>query len=605
MGEVIDISKAFGKKLIGRDGVIGIEDSEPSPLPVIPGGGLNRRRPAPRSSPRRRLNRRPESLERDQLRALGVDPELVDLSTLQLPMPVLQQIQKDAKKFDPIEKDITQLETYKKRPLLFWQHELGVPIWKWREDKPPHGWRVGDPVPLWSKQREIIEAMVKHRKVACKSGHAIGKTFDAAGIALYLLYVWHAIVLTTAPTYRQVRRALWGEIHYLFNRAKNPLGGKLNQLSLDLDDRWFMEGFATDKPEFNITGIHEENVAVIVDEAGGIDPAVIEALEGVLTSENSFVLFIGNPLDASGPFADAFKPNSGFHKMTISCYDCPNIRYNRLIYPKLVSPKWVVDKEKKWKGSPLFQSRVLGEFPDEGTDTLIPLRYLQAAMDRELSQDRIVTFGLDVARQGNDSSVYGCRWASGNFRIVDQTQKERTNETAGRMKNLYNRMVPSPERLEEKMREALRRDGMSESEVRKAEIDVPIPAINVDDIGVGGGVTDMLLEDDYPVNGINVGESPDFKQEEDAKLFLNKRAQYYWKLRNAYIEGRVDIDDEELMFELSKIRVEFMRSGKIKIVDKDIIKKELKGRSPDRAESQMLAFAEDEATTEQDLVRFI
>ena len=55
---------------------------------------------------------------------------------------------------------------------------------------------------------------------------------------------------------------------------------------------------------------------------------------------------------------------------------------------------------------------------------------------------------------------------------------------------------------------------------------------------------------------------------------------------------------------MNKIRIEFLRSGKIKIVDKEILKKEL-GKSPDRAESLMLAYSEDFSETNSDLVRFI
>ena len=33
------------------------------------------------------------------------------------------------------------------------------------------------------------------------------------------------------------------------------------------------------------------------------------------------------------------------------------------------------------------------------------------------------------------------------------------------------------------------------------------PVINIDDIGLGGGVTDNLIRKGFPVNGINVGVS--------------------------------------------------------------------------------------------------
>lgn len=556
------------------------------------------------------------------------DQELEDLINLPLVQPILQNYEKIQKKIDPLTKEINMLRRYRRNPLLFWRDELGVPIDRWRDDKPPKSWRPGDPLPLWSKQREIIEALVKHRKVAVKSGHGVGKTFLAGGLSLYLAYVWHCIGLTTAPTFRQVRRALWGEIHYLFNNAINPLGGKLNQVSLDLGDKWFVEGFATDKPMENITGIHEENIFVIIDEAGGVVDLTFEAIEGLLTSENSFVLYIGNPINSEGPFADAFKPNSPFYKVTVSCYDLPNIKYGNNFYTKLTSHQWVKDKETKWgKDSNMFKIKVLGEFPEEGKDTLIPIRYIEAALQRakdgSMPPDCVVAFGLDVARQGSDASVFGALYASGLLRILETTNKKRETETAGLMEVLYKQYAPSKEEgqpkpieNEEGILEALSKIGREEGdkweEKKKEELVNFRPPVNVDDTGLGGGVTDILIEQGLPVNGIITGEAPDENDEriDHPELFLNKRAQYYWYLRTRFVDGTIAIEDEELAFELSKIRIEFLKGGggKIKIVDKETLKKAPPigiGRSPDRADMAMLACSKEVAESDGEMVRFL
>lgn len=572
----------------------------------------------PTPTPKRKLLKRTQPLpgtsnaqQQPSQTVMSFDPEIQDLLSTPLLVPILQQFDQVKQKFDPIEKEINILKRYRKNPLFFVRDELGIPIDAWRDDKPPKSWSPGGPMPLWSKQREILQALVDHRKVAVKSGHGVGKTFIAGLSAIYLAYVWHCVGLTTAPTFRQVRRALWGEIHWMFNNAKNPLGGKMNQVSLDLGDKWFVEGFATDKPMENITGIHEENVFVIVDEAGGVPDLTFEAIEGILTSENSFVLYIGNPINAEGPFADAFKPNSPFHKVTISCYDCPNVKYASNIYPKLTSYKWVKEKETKWgTQSNMFKIRVLGEFPDENRDTLIPIRYIESALQRgidgTMAPDRIMGFGLDVARQGSDSSVFGAKYESGLFRILEMTNKKRETETAGQMKVLYDQFSPKPIR---DLREVEKMLGKNPDKIKQEE-EQPVPPINVDDIGVGGGVVDMLIEDEYPVNGINVGEKPDPFEDisEKPELFLNKRAQYFWKLRTLFMNERVAIEDDELAFELSKIRVEFLRSGKIKIVDKDTLKKappEGIGRSPDRAECMMLTYSKEVSETSVEMVRFI
>ena len=65
----------------------------------------------------------------------------------------------------------------------------------------------------WEKQVEIACSVRDHKKTAVKSCHDSGKTADAARIGLWFLYSFQpSIVLTTAPTYRQVEELLWREI---------------------------------------------------------------------------------------------------------------------------------------------------------------------------------------------------------------------------------------------------------------------------------------------------------------------------------------------------------------------------------------------------------
>jgi len=482
------------------------------------------------------------------------------------------------------------MKAYRRNPLLFVKHELGIPIDVWKDDLPPKGWTPGlYGMPLWSKQRAILRSLAEHKKVAVKSCHASGKTFIAAIAALYFHYAWHALGITTAPTFRQVRRALWGEIHYHYNRSAKPLGSKLTQTTIESGDKWFVEGFATDDPEANLPGLHEEKVFVIIDEAGGCDPRLFEMIETILTSADSFVLMIGNPYDSSSPFADAFKPGSGFKTFTISSWDIPNVKHQKLIYPKLQEPAWAERMVKKYGANdPWVVPRVFGEFPDQGEQVLIAQRYIQLALERELEEDKVVSLGVDVARKGTDRTVIGVRWRSGKFRIAMVSAKERVDETIGRVKNVWNQYLS------------------------KAEDKENGPAINVDDIGVGGGVTDGLATDGLPVNGINVSEAPEPDEDttqEECDRYLNKRAQYYWKLKLLHEHNKIAYDDEDLAFELSKIDTEFGRGqgrkDKVRIEEKDKTRDKLRGRSPDLADAMMLAFAVDDSDSSNSYIRWV
>ncbi len=128
--------------------------------------------PPPNPTPHRLVQRRRPLAEETPWE----DPELEEMLGFPVRVPNLRrQVQKEKKEEDQIEKEIDLMQKYREKPLLFWKDELGIPINIWPNDKPPRDWEPGDPVPLWSKQREIINALVQHRKVAVKSGHGVGK----------------------------------------------------------------------------------------------------------------------------------------------------------------------------------------------------------------------------------------------------------------------------------------------------------------------------------------------------------------------------------------------------------------------------------------------
>ena len=61
----------------------------------------------------------------------------------------------------------------------------------------------------WEAQEEIAGLLAQHRRVAVKAANGVGKTFLAADLVLWFLYCFRpSIVLTTAPTWRQVETLL-------------------------------------------------------------------------------------------------------------------------------------------------------------------------------------------------------------------------------------------------------------------------------------------------------------------------------------------------------------------------------------------------------------
>lgn len=463
-------------------------------------------------------------------------------------------------------------------PVRFCQEWLCADPNPWPNDMPPEGWTPSQGYPLWSKQREILGALLLHRKVAVKSAHGTGKSYIGSLAALVLSYVFQAIVVTTAPTFRQVRKVIWGEIHAIHGMANAmlkreglSLGGRLNQTELIMGPKWYVIGFSTDDPNY-LQGIHDERVFLIVDEASGWPKELYDSAEGILTSPECYVLLIGNPTDPVGEFAKAFEPGSDYHTISVSAFDSPNVRAGRNIYPKLVACDWPERMKRRWgEDSPMYKARVLAEFPEETEDSLIPYRYIQAALDRDLPEEEpIVSFGLDVARYGDDRTVFASKRLNGKFRIIWIHQGHSLTETSGRVIATWRELCEADESTEDAW-------------------------VNVDDIGLGGGVTDILIDEDVPCDGVNVGESPadSIDDWDHMEKFLNKRAQYFFRLRRAFMEGRVDIDDEDLARELSRIKYQYTRQGKIKIEAKEDFKK-VNGFSPDLADCMMLAFSTEE-----------
>ena len=97
-----------------------------------------------------------------------------------------------------------------------------------------------------------------------------------------------------------------------------------------------------------------------------------------MTSAHARMLLLGNPTSLAGYFYDAFhKRRSLWKTVHISAFDTPNLiaaaasATAELTHPMLVTPKWVTEAEVNFgRESPMYQIRVLGDFPSEADDTL-------------------------------------------------------------------------------------------------------------------------------------------------------------------------------------------------------------------------------------------
>ncbi len=426
-------------------------------------------------------------------------------------------------------------------------------------------WR-GDPVGFvrerlgcepWTKQAAILEAVRDHERVAVRSCNGSGKTFIAAHVVIWwLMCNSRATAVTTAPTDRQVRRLLWREIASIHHANRDFIGGKIAGASLELDQHRVGFGFSTNRPE-RFQGFHRPNMLFVVDEASGVDELIFTAIEGSLTSETAKVLIIGNPTNLSGYFYDAFHRSRALWKTVhISAFDTPNLSAatTRCGSEGLVTRKWVEEARDMWgEESPEYQIRVLGEFPEVENDTLIPLRLIEAAVDRQIEDEddsEYTVMGLDIARFGNNRTV-AC------IRIGDTVTDLITLPNADTMSTT----------------------GSAVDIARLHDAD----AINVDEVGIGAGVLDRMREIGcHFATGINAGA-----RAANNNRYANLRAELYDGLKSRFHKGTIAIpNDPELISELASITYTFTSRGQLLLNNK-----RNGNRSPDKADAVMLAFA--------------
>lgn len=474
------------------------------------------------------------------------------------------------------------LDTYRSIPKDFYKDILGVSSWE--------------------LQDQILEAVFRYPEVAVKSCHGTGKSWNAARIAITFLSTHPgSIVITTAPTARQVTDVLWRELRTAHANSKFEIGGHLTKTGLEFAPDWYAIGLSTTEPD-RFQGYHADDVLVIADEAAGIEEPIYEGIRAITSNQNAHVLLIGNPTTLEGTFYESF--NGAQAKMvkqfTISAFDTPNFKANNienladllsffeapegvdeleyfasvsktlvLPYPALISPAWVYQRYLEWgTETPMWAARVMGEFPSQAENTLIPLNMIEGCMDEDYRREHgwevaegSTEYGVDVARFGSDRTVIIQR-NGGNVIEPIILSKKSTDETAHFLVNTIN-----PEEWYSKLK--------------------------IDDTGVGGGVTDLLnrLRNDnptwrYTVVPINFGSEPSNKDK-----FYNKRAEMFWNLRDLIIQKKIALPKNTLLAnELASIRYEYTGKSQIKIEAKDEIKKRL-GKSPDIADALALAFA--------------
>ena len=413
-------------------------------------------------------------------------------------------------------------------------------------------------------QCELLEAVANPeiRRVTCRSGHGVGKSSAVAMAA-----IWHVLMrvpsktVVTAPTSAQLFDACFAEMKNIAKRLKPPFDDLLEIKSDRIELKSSPESTfiscrtsRQEQPEA-LAGVHSPSTLLLADESSGIPESVFEAASGSMSGIHATTVLTGNPTRNTGFFYDTHnRLKENWYTMHVSCIDS-----------KRVSDDFVNDMKNRYgEDSPAYHVRVLGNFPPSESDTVIPVALIDHAMknDIKVHEDTVSIWALDVARQGNDSSVL-CKRQGPVIHPLTVWNNLDLMQLSGAVKAEYDAVSSSKKPVE----------------------------IIVDSVGLGAGVLDRLRELGLPARGLNVSERSMQKE-----TYINLRAELWFKCK-AWLEG-MDVKiphDDRLWAELAAPRYHFTSSGKIQVESKEAMKK--RGiNSPDRADAVCLSLANEMTT---------
>lgn len=472
-------------------------------------------------------------------------------------------------------------------------------------------------------QEDALNIIDENERTAIKACHNQGKTFISSRYAVkFLVTNEDSVVISTAPTFNQVKNIFWAELRQAVVRSKIPLGGKLNTTEWRLAEKWYALGFSPRAEAGSIAdgestastfqGFHAKNILIIFDEATGIPDNIWDMAEGLMTSANVKFLAIGNPTSKRSRFYKTFSDKE-WAKVTITCFDSPNLKINgihnkdvlklhvdkykrqtdegskkylkcyKVARPEFLTASWVVSKVAKWGFThPLTLSKVFGEFPETAPDALVSLGDVERAQARTYNPtitDRKV-LGLDPARLGTDDSVF--TGLHGKQQIdYDRYSKFDEVEVAG----------------------------LAIKKINTIMYDVFI----VDETGIGGGIVTIVKHAKKAamisapnsglakceIRGFMFGESKSLAEVEDKKRgftpaeeFTNQKARMFGYLETDIkaVDGLCLFDESVYQEELPMIKKRYdEKAGKLIIQSKDEFKKNFAGVSPDASDSLALA----------------
>lgn len=447
-------------------------------------------------------------------------------------------------------------------------------------------------------QKRFIMGVARHRNAAVKSGRGAGKTLALACLILwFLLCCWPIRVLVIAPTFPQLRQIVFPQIRIIAEKARlmRFLRWSPTEIQAKIGAGIVSIAYArTSRHSEGVQGFHapeglvlddvaiEGSMALIADEASGIEDDFFLSARGSRTGKSNFAVYTGNPTRTYGEFFTIFNKPELAKRWYLDTVDSRDVPF--------VDEEFVEEMlSRHGEESDAFAVHVRGEFPLGNLNGLVPMAWLDDAVlftktnfSRLVSRTDGFVIGVDVARRGEDSSVVLVR--QGRFVLADYLEQFRgmtTDELTGYVKGLYD--------------DLLKVSPVDPNTGQKVK-----PVVCVDSTGIGAGVFDFLKKAKVNVREVVVAHrAPDT----DPRCF-RMRDWLYWQIREFFNpendlgavilysnERKRDLVDQ-MIAECSRLTYDFNPTDdSIRVEPKVRYKERSQGRSPDAADALMLTFA--------------
>ena len=290
------------------------------------------------------------------------------------------------------------------------------------------------------------------------------------------------------------------------------------------------------------------------EEAQSLTEQSIEVLTPTIRKEGSQIIFTFNRFEELDPVYVKFVTSNREDTCVINVNYDVALKYGWM--PDVLKKEMEADRD----NPELFAHKWLGEPINQTDNAVIARSEVLKAMEREIEDDGQIIVGVDVARMGNDRTVF---WKRKGLKTIDY--KIYSKNTIPQLCDKLEMFVDFNKSIE----------------------------IKIDDTGVGGGATDEMQKREYNVIPINFGS-----QANDNNLYPNWISEAWFSLSKNIKDISLPYNSDLLM-ELSTRGWKQDNKGKRRIESKDDYKK--RGfRSPDLADACIICYAEANLLTSDD-----